>query len=59
MLTEWHKQGITTVKELEQAGTVQGGEPEEKTKQKSKSKSKNTTEGSIDWSLMDRIINGE
>lgn len=59
VLTEWHKQGITTVKELEQAGTAQGGEPEEKTKQKSKSKSKNTTEGSIDWSLMDRIINGE
>ncbi len=59
VLTEWHKQGITTVKELEQAGVNQGGESEVKSKQKSKSKLKNTTEGSIDWSLMDRIINGE
>ena len=57
VLTEWHKQGITTVKELEQLASNQAENSEEKAKQKSKSK--NTTKGSIDWSLMDQIINGE
>ena len=59
VLTEWHKQGITTVEQLEKVISNRAEKSEEKAKQKTKSKSKNTTEGSIDWSLMDQIINGE
>ena len=53
VLTEWHKKGITTVKELEETK----GEGEEKSS--SKGKPKKAGSGSIDWSLMDQIINGE
>jgi DnaD/phage-associated family protein len=54
VLTEWNKKGVTTVKELEAASSVEVQKPS-----KEKSKSKNSIEGSIDWSLMDQIINGE
>lgn len=59
VLTEWHKQGITTVEELEKALSSHNEKTQEKANSKAKSKSVNTTEGSIDWSLMDQIINGE
>lgn len=54
VLTEWNKKGVTTVKELEAVASVEGQKSS-----KEKSKSKNSIEGSIDWSLMDQIINGE
>jgi DnaD/phage-associated family protein len=57
VLTDWHKQGITSVKELEKINSNEQEKSDEKNNQKSKSK--NTTKGSIDWSLMDQIINGE
>lgn len=53
VLADWHKQGITEVKDLEQKADA----PSEKTGKKSKSKK--DTNSSIDWSLMDQIINGE
>lgn len=56
VLTEWHKLGVTTVEELEKSALTEG---EKASKSKTKAKSKNTTKGSIDWSLMDQIINGE
>ena len=59
VLTEWQKQGITTLEAFEKAMANQSDKSEEKAKSKPGSKSKNTTEGSIDWSLMDQIINGE
>ncbi len=59
VLTEWHKQGITTVKELEQATNKPAEQSEDQSKTKAKSKSKNTTKGSIDWSRIDELINGE
>ena len=54
VLTEWHKIGVTTAKELEQVSKVSAEKPS-----KAKTKGKNSTHGSIDWSLMDQIINGE
>ena len=60
VLTEWHKQGISTVQQLEQANadrTVDS--PEGGSKSKSKAKPKNGTNGSIDWSRIDELINGE
>lgn len=59
VLTDWHKQGIGSVEELEKALSNQSEGTERKSKSGSKAKSVNTTEGSIDWSLMDQIINGE
>ena len=59
VLTEWHKQGITTVKQLEQADLNQAEQSEVKPTKKTKPKSKNTTKGSIDWSRIDELINGE
>ena len=59
VLTEWHKQGIGSVEELEKALSNQSENTEGKSKSGTKRKSVNTTEGSIDWSLMDQIINGE
>ncbi len=59
VLTDWHKQGITTVAELEKLGSNQAEQNAEKPKQKPKSKANNGIIDSIDWSLMDQIINGE
>ncbi|MBQ3088443.1 MAG: DnaD domain protein [Clostridia bacterium] len=59
VLTDWHKQGISTVKEWENLNAAMAEQSAEKTNQKSKSKAKSTTSGSIDWSLMDEIINGD
>lgn len=55
VLTEWHKQGITSVKDLEKLKS----EDKSNAKFNQKSKSNNSVEDSIDWSLMDQIINGE
>lgn len=59
VLTEWQKQGINNLEAYEKATASQNEKSNEKAKQKSNSKNQNTTEGSIDWSLMDQIINGE
>lgn len=59
VLTEWHKQGISTVQELEKANSNSADTAEDNAKPKSKSKSKNSTKGSIDWSRIDELINGE
>lgn len=54
VLSEWHKQGITTVKELEQKNNTPV-----KVEEKPKQKTKNGIIDNIDWSLMDQIINGD
>ena len=55
VITEWHKQGITSVKDLETANTKVSKENADK----KKPKNQNGIIDSIDWSLMDQIINGE
>lgn len=52
VLSEWHKQGITSVSDLNKKADEQS----EKSAQKSGPQKKS---GSIDWSLMDQIINEE
>ena len=64
VLTEWHKQGISSVKQLEQSSVSSNGKAAESTSDKPAKKSKtskNKFEGmaTYDLSLIDQIINEE
>lgn len=63
VLTDWHKQGINSIEDLENKSEAPKESTDSKSKSKSDSKSKSKPKkgngGSIDWSLIDQIINGE